>query len=219
MNGPAAENSSRYGSDPCYPELAGIVAIGTLHVVTELATSPATARAYNVIVSLGALVYLFWRYKKSARALRAWGLRGDNFWPALHLQASFGALGALCLFGYAALVTSVSLPATFWLTLFVYPVWGIAQQFALQNLIARNLTGFMTNPIAIALTASILFGGAHYPRLELVTLTFLAGIFFTLIYRRVPNLWAVGLVHGVLGSLAYYLVLGEDPGAVLWSYF
>jgi membrane protease YdiL (CAAX protease family) len=44
-----------------------------------------------------------------------------------------------------------------------------------------------------------------------------AGFFFTAIYRRVPNLWAVGLVHGILGSLAIYFVSGEDPGAGLWN--
>jgi len=38
-------------------------------------------------------------------------------------------------------------------------------------------------------------------------------LFFTPIYRRFPNLWAVGLAHGLLGALAFYLVLGEDPGA------
>ena len=63
-----------------------------------------------------------------------------------------------------------------------------------------------------------MFAASHYPRLELVVLTFVAGIFLTLIYRRAPNLWAIGIVHGLLGSLAFYIVLGEDPGAFILEF-
>ena len=97
----------------------------------------------------------------------------------------------------------------------LYPVWGIAQQFALQNLIANNLSGFISKPLGIAVLAATLFALSHYPRLELVALTFVAGVFFTLIYRKNPNLWAVGIAHGLLGSMAFYIVLQEDPGAVI----
>ena len=45
-----------------------------------------------------------------------------------------------------------------------------------------------------------------------------AGVFLTLIYQRFPNLWAVGIVHGILGSLAVYIVLKEDPGATIFSF-
>ena len=55
------------------------------------------------------------------------------------------------------------------------------------------------------------------PRWPLVALTLVSGFFFTLFYRREPNLWAIGLVHGLLGTLAIYLVSREDPGAVLWQ--
>ena len=102
-----------------------------------------------------------------------------------------------------------------WVTLALYPLWGTAQQFALQNLIARNLTGLTANPLAIACIASVLFGLSHYPRLDLALLTLAAGIPFTLIFRRRPNLWAVGIAHGILGTLAVYWVAGEDPGAMI----
>ena len=52
-----------------------------------------------------------------------------------------------------------------------------------------------------------------------MVLTLGAGFFFTLIYRRHPNLWAVGILHGFLGALAYYLVLGEDPGGMVINCF
>jgi membrane protease YdiL (CAAX protease family) len=46
-----------------------------------------------------------------------------------------------------------------------------------------------------------------------MVLTFVAGLVFTWIYERHNNLWAIGIVHGILGAVAYYVVLGHDPGA------
>ena len=203
--------SREYGTAPCYGELIAVLAAGLLHVVTELGLSESAAVVYNVAVSLGFAVYLVWRARRSRGALRAWGMRLDNFRPALLALGAFGIVGAAAIIGYGLVLGSVALPATFWLTLALYPVWGVAQQFALQNLVARNLTGLLSSPIALAAVAAGLFALAHYPRLELVFLTFSAGLFLTPIYRRFPNLWAVGIVHGVLGSLAFYVVLRQDP--------
>jgi hypothetical protein len=67
----------------------------------------------------------------------------------------------------------------------------------------------------LAFAAAALFAASHWPEVELVALTFAAGTFLTLIYRRVPNLWAVGIAHAILGSLAVHLVLDVHPGAVI----
>ncbi|MFQ5846673.1 MAG: type II CAAX prenyl endopeptidase Rce1 family protein [Candidatus Methylomirabilales bacterium] len=207
------KQSDNYGDHPCTVELVVIIIAGALHVATEILVSPSVAEIYNILVSLCFLMYLVWRAMRSKNVLRVWGMRLDNFWTALRFQLSFGAVGVLLIFAFGMVVGSVSLPATFWLTLGLYPVWGIAQQFALQNLIARNLTGLLSHPLAIACAAAVLFGMAHYPRAPLVFLTVLGGFFFTLIYHKFPNLWAVGIVHGILGAVAFYVVLGEDPGA------
>ena len=214
----AKERSDEYGNRPCYPELIAIVLVGLLHVVAELGFSDSTARLYNAIVSVLFLGYLVWRGRRSAGAMRAWGMRRDNFWAALGAQMVFGAVGALVLVAYGIATDSFTLPATFWLTLALYPVWGIAQQFALQSLVARNLTGMLSNPFALAGVASLLFAVSHYPRIELVVLAGAAGVFLTLIYRRIPNLWAVGIVHGMLGSLAEYIVIKDDSGAAILKF-
>ena len=93
---------------------------------------------------------------------------------------------------------TLAVPATFWLTLGLYPIWGLAQQFALQNFIARNLVGMIPSSLGLALVAAALFSASHYPRMELVVLTLVGGIFFTWIYRRHPNLWAVGIALQVM---------------------
>jgi membrane protease YdiL (CAAX protease family) len=200
-----------------YPELVAVVVVGVLHVATEILASASAAGLLNAMVSVLFLGYLRWRVKRDRSALQAWGMWTDNFWPALRAQLVFGAVGAVALLAFGAGTGGVALPATFWLTVGLYPIWGIAQQFALQSLIARNLREVISRPVPLAFVATALFAVAHYPRIELVILTGIGGVFFTLIYRRMPNLWAVGIVHGILGSLAVYIVLKVDPGAAIWT--
>jgi len=206
---------AEYGTRPCYGELAAILLVGLLHIVVELVYSAGAAIAYNIAVSIAFLAYLIWRIRRTPGVVRAWGFRTDNVKAATVAQLHFVAVGILALIAYAFVTKSPGLPRTFWLTVALYPVWGIAQQFALQNLIARNVAGLLSRPLVIALVAASLFAISHYPRLGLVALTFLAGIFFTLVYRKYPNLWVVGTAHGLLGSMAFYIVLQEDPGAVI----
>ena len=101
------------------------------------------------------------------------------------------------------------------MTLALYPIWGVTQQFALQNLIARNIAGAVGHPLGVAGVAAVLFAAAHVPRWPLVSLTIVSG--FLLHHNLPPRAEPVGIVHGVLGSLAIYLVSGEDPGAAIWS--
>lgn len=204
-----------YATQPCRAELVAVLGVGLLHVVTELALSATAAMVYNVVAVVGFAVYLIRRARRSEGALRAWGMRGDNFGSAMAAHGGFGLLAAAGILGYGWLSGSLHLPATFWATIAVYPAWGIAQQFALQSLVARNLSGLVPGGVPLAVLAAGLFAAAHYPRLDLVALTFGAGFFLTLVYRRFPNLWAVGIVHGVLGSLAFYVLLREDPMRML----
>jgi membrane protease YdiL (CAAX protease family) len=205
--------SSGWKTPPCYPELALVAAAGAAHVVIELVLSAAVARIYNVTVSVAFLGYVVWRLARTPGAARIWGMRLDNLSSALRAHLTFAAVAALGFVGYGLIFDCLHLPLSFWLTVGIYPVWGIAQQFALQNLLARHLIPVLRHPAAVALVAALLFSAAHYPQLQLVALTFVAGFFFTLVYLRHPNLWAVGFAHGILGSLAFYIVLGEDPGA------
>ena len=200
-----------YATEPCRAELIAVLVAGLLHVVTELLFSEAAAMTYNAAAAVAFAVYLVWRARHSGGALRAWGMRMDNFRPAMLAQGVFALLAGGAVVGYGLASGSLALPATFWWTIALYPLWGIGQQFALQSLVARNLSGLVSSRVPLAFVAAGLFAIAHYPRLDLVALTFAAGFFLTLIYRKHPNLWAAGIVHGLLGSLAFYVLLREDP--------
>lgn len=215
---PDQKEVDQYGAHPSYIELAAVLAIGIGHVVIEVAYSVAAARVFNIVVSVLIIGYIIWRIRQTRGVFRIWGFRTDNFVAAMIAQSRFLVVGVIALIGYALATESPGLPKTFWLTVALYPIWGIAQQFALQNFIANNLTGLVSRPLFLAVSAALLFAVSHYPRLELVALSLVAGVFFTLIYRKTPNLWAVGTAHGLLGALTLYIVLQEDPGTMILEF-
>jgi membrane protease YdiL (CAAX protease family) len=62
----------------------------------------------------------------------------------------------------------------------------------------------------VALIAA-LFSAVHAPDWPLMGLTLGSGALWAWLYGRVPNLPAVSLSHGILGSLAFVWGLGRDP--------
>ena len=207
---------------PCYLEFWLIVITGTLHVAVELLWS-GIKRGISVvglpecIYNLAAILvwasYVIWRIIVTRGIARAWGFRRDNFLAALRPSVYFLILGTIALSVYGGVMGQWRLPATFWIVLLLYPLYGIVQQFALQILITKNLRGVVKTLLIRVLLAASLFSAVHFPNYRLMLLTFLAGLMFTWIYNRHPNIWAVGISHGLLGAFAYYWVLGLDPGA------
>jgi len=207
---------------PSYGELTAVLLTGLGHVALELLGARAGPRAgalrrpeqaYNAIASVLWCGYVLWRALGSPGMLRAWGFRTDNFARALKPTALFAGVAAFPLLLYGTWRARLPLPPTFYLLLLLYPLWGLAQQFALQALITKNLRAAVPALPLRAPAAALLFSAAHFPNYPLMILTFGAGLGFTWLHEKHRNLWAVGLAHGLLGALAYYLVLGQDPGA------
>jgi membrane protease YdiL (CAAX protease family) len=205
-------------------ELALIGLTGFVHVAIEIFCAPAgdsvfemlaPQRIYNIAVAVLWSCYVAWRLMTVPGIAARWGFRGDNLLTALVTSLLAALPFAALLIAYGALMGRLPVPASFWMILVLYPVWGLAQQFALQVLIVSNLRGYIANCFPRALAASVLFSAAHLPNAWTTGLTLPAGLLFTWLYERHRNVWAVGITHGVLGALAYYLVLGEDPGSKL----
>ncbi|MBN1673527.1 MAG: CPBP family intramembrane metalloprotease [Kiritimatiellae bacterium] len=203
-------------------ELIAVFLTGVGHVTLELVSGlfgvgrgvlARPQQVYNLAAVLLWAVYLVWRVARTRGVLVDWGFRRDSLGAALAPTAAFALVAAVPVLVYGALRHRLPLPVTFWLVFALYPLWGLAQQFALQVLITRNLRGVVPRLPFRVLAASALFSASHFPNYPLMALTFLAGLGFTWLYERHRNLWAVGLAHGILGALAYYLVLGEDPGS------
>ncbi len=206
-------------------ELAAALGTGAGHLLVELLASTTgfgTGWAvppqflYNGAAALGWAAYLARQLARGGSAtLRAWGMGRAGFAGAAREAVLVAGLGAALLLAWGRAADRLPLPRTFWLLLALYPLYGLGQQFVLQALVTRNLRPWLRRTWVRTLAAAGLFSLVHAPAWPLVGLTFAAGVPFTLIYERHRNLWPVGVAHGLLGALAYHLVLGADPGADL----
>ena len=190
-----------------------IVLTGTLHVAMEvlLQVGEQWLRIYNTSVSILWALYILWRTRTTPGLAREWGFRLDNFLLAWRRCVYIVVPATIGAFLYGGIMGRLPLPDSFWLIVLLYPVYGIAQQVALQVLLNRNLRGLLPSLVIRAGVISLLFGAAHIPNWILVGLTWCAGVIFTCIYERHPNVLAIGVAHGLLGAAVYYLVLGVDP--------
>jgi hypothetical protein len=80
-----------------------------------------------------------------------------------------------------------------------YLLWAFEQQFILQDYFLLRLLRILPNESAAVITAAVLFSTAHLPGLVLTVATLAWGIIACALFRRYRNLYALGLVHGILG--------------------
>lgn len=188
-------------------ELGLIITTSSLHFIFENLLHLKT-----VFLAAAALVwipYLAFRVFQRPGTMRSWGLRLDN------LKDSFKLTSVCCIPLLAASIICGSMtghfppPDSFWFILCVYPLWGFVQQFLLNTLVVRNLRIFFPAGVTVSL-ASFLFCLSHTPDWPLMGLTFFVGLVWTALYLKIPNLFVLGLWHGILGTAAYYFILGRD---------
>ena len=134
------------------------------------------------------------------------GFRAEGFGRACKLLALpvLLALAVMCLIGWK--LNSFQRSTHFAINLFIAPLWGIVQQYITQGFLYRRVRSLLvTSPIeqrtqirkAIWLSAAC-FAFVHLPNLTLTLLTLVAGLLWSWVYERAPNLWALGLSHGLL---------------------
>lgn len=131
------------------------------------------------------------------------GLRFDNF-------ARSGREVGLWTLGAAALVVLLAwtsghgvahsgLPVA----LAIYPVWGFAQQYALQGFVHRRVRERWRDPHAAACVAAGLFALVHLPNPVLTPATAVAGYVWCRLHARAPNLITLALSHALLAALLF----------------
>jgi hypothetical protein len=80
-----------------------------------------------------------------------------------------------------------------------YLLWAFEQQFILQDYFLPRLLRISPNRPAAVIAAAVLFSTAHLPSFVLTVATLAWGIVACTLFLRYRNLYALGLVHGVLG--------------------
>jgi len=85
----------------------------------------------------------------------------------------------------------------------VYP-WALFQQFGLLCFFSLRLRGALKDPLAHDVVCAGIFAALHLPNPFLTAVTFGAGYCFCVLFRRCPNLFAIGAAHALASSTLYF---------------
>lgn len=166
--------------------------------------------------------YIFNRYRADKTVLKRWGFRKDYFRETFLLVLPFAVVIVAGIVWYGMTYNAVFLNWHLIPVFFLYPAWGLIQQFLMIAIIAENLRTITTvglNDNQIILLISVLFSVAHFPDVPLVGFTFFMELLFLIAFFKYRNLWPLGLFHGWIGSLLLYFVMGRDLWNELWVVF
>ena len=97
------------------------------------------------------------------------------------------------------------------------PLFGIAQQYGLLGFYYRRFQEALPGVWAPMLASAVIFAALHTPNVPLMAMTLVVSLGACWLYRRAPNLWVLGLAHGLLSItvamfLAKLLVSGLKVG-------
>ncbi len=170
-----------------------------------------------LFISIAILVwtaYVVYQSKRVGGILNYWGFRIDNFRKVALSILPFGAALVLIFFIVGYYRETLNITGHIIPILILYPIWGVIQQFLVIGLVAGNLQDLQKNKLnkfVIILLTATLFGLLHYPHNWLMLGTFILALLYGFIYLRERNVFVMGLFHGVLGALFFYMVVGRDP--------
>lgn len=104
-----------------------------------------------------------------------------------------------------------------WTRLALMPLFGVAQQYGLLGFYYRRFREALPGDWPPILASAVIFAALHAPNAPLMVVTFAVSIGACWLYRRAPNLWVLGLAHGLLSItvamfLAKLLVFGLKVG-------
>ena len=97
----------------------------------------------------------------------------------------------------------------------LYFPWALLQQFLLQFYLSGRLQALLPYWLAIILTG-LAFSAVHFPRLPVMAVTVVAGVFWARNYCRYRRLLPLAVSHALLGSTLHYWVFGRDL-AQIWG--
>ena len=97
------------------------------------------------------------------------------------------------------------------------PLFGVVQEYALLGFYYRRFSEALPGVVLPSVASAAVFALLHLPNPPLVAMSFVAGLGACWFYRRTPNLWVLGLAHGLLSItvamfLAKLLTVGLKVG-------
>lgn len=161
-------------------------------------------RWIEAIPGVLALALVIYSHRLHHETTQILGFTSQHFGRALKLLILPMIFVSALLFGIGYFAGSLNFDRRFWLSLLLLPLWGLMQQYILQGFIYRRLQiilGKQKKSLLIFL-AALLFAFVHAPNLPLMFLTLVGGMVWTWVYERAPNLWVLGISHGVMSAIA-----------------
>ena len=160
--------------------------------------------------------FMFVSHRLRGESARDVGFRLDNFGRCVRLLAPPTLLAAALLISVGWLASSISF--TRWSggqSILGVPAlgvfWGLLQQYALQGFINRRAQAVWGRGWASVFVVALVFGALHLPNPWLTLATFAGGLLWAWVYQREPNLYALGLAHGLM---TWVLISSVPPAAL-----
>ncbi len=165
-----------------------------------------------VITVVAGVLFVFFALFLSRRkeTWRDYGFRFDNLRESALIVGVPTGLLVIAILIWATMTQRAVTPGLLALTL-IYPLWAVCQQFIFQGVVQRRLRILFSGELIPITVTFVAFAAVHFPDRNIMALTLVGGICWAIAYARCPNLWTIGLSHGLLAPLIYMLVLGERP--------
>jgi membrane protease YdiL (CAAX protease family) len=147
-------------------------------------------------------------HRRRGESARDLGFRLDNLLDAARLVFSW-VLPLVLLMMLAGLLFDLHREPPIerlWTRIALMPLFGIAQQYGLLGFYFRRFQEALPGTVAPILAAAVVFAGLHAPNLPVMVMTLAVSLGACWLYRRAPNLWVLGLAHGLLSiTVAMFL--------------
>ena len=190
-------------------DLTFLVTCGAAYVVASNSGVGVWALIAGVAVLFA--VYAIVVLSPRGETWRDYGMRTDNMRPAARVVGVWTATGAALILGWGLVNGETFFRGELLVMLPLYPVWGVVQQLIFQGVVHRRLLLLVNHRGLAVLLTALAFALVHVGSWPLVGLTFAAGLAWSRLFQIYPNVWVLGLSHGVLAALVYPLVLGDNP--------
>ncbi len=150
---------------------------------------------------------------RQERSLRSLGMRSDNLKTTVVPYTIFTLVSVLLLLLFAHILGKEPIPE--WThnssLLFLFIPISFTQEFLYRSVLMTELRRFYASIISVIIVNSLLFTFLHIiygePFITL-PLALVAGVGFSFMYYKYPNLWMIALSHSILNFVA-----------VLYSFF
>lgn len=92
----------------------------------------------------------------------------------------------------------------------LYLIFGLLQQFFFQAIFTHTISKLIDEKILVILFSSVFFSSFHWgwdsKGIKFGLMTLFGGIVMSTLYLMSPNIYVLGIVHGILASFYYFIV-------------